>query len=56
MKKIYEKPDAEYITFYSDEDIASVLPLNDFNGVGGGTGVGSDMSAVTPPPEMGELE
>jgi len=33
MKKIYLKPDAEYIAFYSDKDIAAVLPLEDYNDV-----------------------
>ena len=27
MKKKYLKPDAEYIAFYSNEEIAKVLPL-----------------------------
>ena len=29
MKKEYLKPDAEYTAFYSDKDIAAVLPLED---------------------------
>lgn len=29
MKKEYLKPDAEYIAFYSDKDIAAVLPLDE---------------------------
>ncbi len=45
MKKIYLKPDAEYIAFYSDEDIAAVLPLEDnIDGdlIGGSTGAGEN--------------
>lgn len=30
MKKNYVKPDAEYVAFYSDKDIATVLPLEDY--------------------------
>lgn len=47
MKKIYEKPKAEYIAFYSDEEIAANLPLaqyanDDGEGgiIGGSGGVG----------------
>ena len=29
-KKSYQKPLAEYIAFYSDEEIASTLPLADY--------------------------
>lgn len=29
MKKNYLKPNAEHIAFYSEEDIAVVLPLED---------------------------
>ncbi len=29
-KKNYQKPLAEYIAFYSDEEIASTLPLADY--------------------------
>ena len=37
MKKIYLKPDAEYISFYSDEEITSVQPLDKYaNGSGDG--------------------
>ena len=32
MKKNYVKPDVEHIAFYSDEDIATVLPLMDYPG------------------------
>ena len=34
MKKNYLKPDAEFIAFYSDEEIARVIPLDD---IGDGT-------------------
>lgn len=42
MKKIYLKPNAEYIAFYSDEDIAAVLPLDENIDVevGGSMGTG----------------
>ena len=34
MKKNYVKPDAEYVAFYSDEDIASVLPIDRYKNSG----------------------
>ena len=37
MKKKYEKPNVEYIAFYTDEEIAKVLPLEE-NIEGGMTG------------------
>ena len=41
MKKIYVKPDAEYILFYSDEEITRDIPLSEGmqhlgNDMGGG--------------------
>ena len=39
MKKIYEKPKAEYIAFYSDEEIASNLPLAKYANSEGGGGI-----------------
>lgn len=46
LKKNYEKPNAEYIAFYSEQEIAAELPLElyaneDINaGISGGMGTG----------------
>ena len=50
MKKIYVKPNAEYITFYSEEEIARVIPLEEGSesDVGGGV-VGGSVSDTDKP-------
>ena len=32
MKKNYLKPEAKYVSFYSEDEITSVLDVNDFTG------------------------
>lgn len=49
MKKHYLKPDAEYIAFYSDEEITSVQPLDKFANNDGGSGDLGEMSNVQQP-------
>ena len=39
MKKNYLKPDAEYITFYSDKEIAADLDIKDYANDDGNGGV-----------------
>ena len=41
MKKTYLKPEAEYVSFYSVEDVTDVMPLED-NAAGTSGYVGSD--------------
>ena len=40
MKKRYLKPDAEYVSFYTEEAITDVLPLNEGEILSGGLGEG----------------
>ena len=47
LKKVYEKPTAEYIAFYSDEEITSNLPLENYansdGSMGGNAGVSGNL-------------
>lgn len=46
MKKNYLKPDAEYITFYSDKEITTKLDINTYaNDDGDGGVIGGNTSA-----------
>ena len=48
MKKHYLKPDAEYIAFYSDEEIAADLDIKDYANENNGGDI-SDLSNVQKP-------
>lgn len=47
LKKVYEKPMAEYFAFYSNEEITAELPLenyaNDDGSMGGNAGVSGEL-------------
>ena len=49
MKKNYLKPDAEFIAFYSDEDIAAVLPLENYANEGSGGVLGGSVESGDAP-------
>ena len=48
MKKNYLKPDAEFIAFYSDEEIAADLDIKDYANENDGGDIG-DLSNVQKP-------
>jgi hypothetical protein len=43
MKKIYSKPEAKYVSFYSEEEITAKLDVNDFAGSSGASDLSGDM-------------
>lgn len=54
-KRIYEKPSAEYIAFYSDEEIAADLPLKNYanDSMGGVGGMSGSMGSGETEPGIG---